>query len=371
MAKRDFYEILGVDRGSDPDTIKKAYRKLAFKFHPDKNPDDSEAEEKFKEAAEAYEILGDPEKKAQYDRFGHSAFDGMGGTGGFHDASDIFENFSDIFGDFFGGGGGFGQGGARASRQSGPRTRRGSDLRYFLDISLEDSLKGVKREISFNVEEDCSTCDGSGIEPGKSAHQCDHCGGSGQVVQRQGFFTMATTCPACGGAGRVVKDPCKTCAGQARIERPRKLQVTVPAGVENGSQLRLSGEGDGGSLGGGDGDLYVMIKVGDHTDFHRESMDLVGSINVSYLQSLLGASLKTKVFSKEVDLDIPPGVQSGEEIRVAREGFPSLRGRSKGDLRFRVQVEVPKSLSKKEESLLREIAELKGENVKPRGGWFS
>ncbi len=370
MSKRDYYEVLGVDKSSDPTVIKKAYRKLAMKYHPDKNPDNKEAEDKFKEAAEAYEVLSNDEKKARYDRFGHAGFQGMGGggPGGFADASDIFENFSDIFGDFFGGaaGGGFSRGGSRSQK---PRPKRGSDLRYFLDISLKDSLEGTKKEITFNSDEDCQTCDGSGAEPGKSATTCDHCGGSGQVIQRQGFFTMATTCPSCRGAGTVIKDPCKQCSGGGRLERPRKIQVTVPAGVESGSQLRLSGEGDGGHLGGGDGDLYVVVKVQDHPKFYREGLDLVSDLEVSYLQSILGTEVEVETLSSTVNVEVPLGTQSGDEVRVKKSGFPSLRGRTKGDIRFKMKVKIPKSLTKKEEKLLREIAEEKGEKVKPKG-WF-
>ena len=373
MSKRDYYDILGVGRSASADEIKKAYRKQAMKFHPDKNPGDKSAEDKFKEAAEAYEVLSNTQKKAHYDRFGHSAgFGGAGGPGGagFQDASDIFENFSDIFGDIFGGSSSAGFGGASRGRAKS-RPRRGSDLRYHMELSFLESFEGVEREVEFESEEDCSSCSGTGIEKGKSPVNCDTCGGSGQVIQRQGFFTMATTCPKCRGVGEIVKDPCKTCKGQKRETRLRKLKVTVPAGVETGSQLRLSGEGDGGYLGGGSGDLYVALRVNPDRDFQREGLDLVTDIEISYLQSILGTQLEKKSLNSDVTVDIPHGTQPGDEVRLKRKGFPAFRGGGYGDLVFRIKVLIPKSISGSEAKLLREIAKEKGEDVKEKSGWFS
>jgi len=374
MAKRDFYEILDVDRSASADELKKAYRKKAFQYHPDKNPDDSVAEEKFKEAAEAYEVLSNKDKKAQYDRFGHAGVNqqGFGGGGGFHDASDIFENFSDIFGDFFGGGQGFGGQQRRGRNAQQNRPKRGSDLRYHMDVSLKDAFTGLKTTIEYNADEDCGTCDGKGLEPGKSAQTCNNCGGSGQVVQRQGFLTLAATCGECRGAGQIIKDPCTTCKGAKRIEKHKKLEVTVPAGVEDGNQLRLSSEGEGGHLGGGPGDLYVLVRVKGHEDFYREGTDLVSDVDVSYLQAALGAELELETLTEPVSVEIPPGTQNLDEVVVKKAGFPSLRGRTKGDLRFKVKVKIPKHPSKNELKLLREIAKEKGESVKEKSsGWFS
>jgi len=375
MSKRDYYDILGISRSASASEIKKAYRKQAMKFHPDKNQGDKAAEDKFKEAAEAYEVLGNEQKKSQYDRFGHSGVSGAaGGPGGagFQDASDIFENFSDIFGDIFGGAGGPGGAGfGGSSRRSQTRPRRGSDLRYHMDLSFLESFEGVQKEINFQSEEDCTECSGTGVEKGKKPENCGTCQGSGQVIQRQGFFTMATTCPTCRGAGQVVKDPCKRCKGQKRVSRSRKLKVTVPPGVESGAQLRLSSEGDGGFLGGGSGDLYVALRVNPDRDFKREGLDLVTDIEISYLQSILGAQFEKKSLNSDVTVEVPPGTQPGSEIRLKRKGFPAFRGGGHGDLVYRVKVVIPTSVSGNEAKLLREIADEKGEEVKEKSGWFS
>lgn len=366
MSKRDFYEVLGVERSADAATIKKAYRKKAFQYHPDKNPDDDVAEDKFKEAAEAYEVLSNNDKKVRYDQYGHSGMGQGMGSGGFHDASDVFDNFGDIFGDFFGN-----SGGRRRSGPSQPRPKRGADLRYHLTIDLKDSLEGIKTTVEYKAEEDCDRCSGKGVEPGKQAHTCGTCAGSGQVVQRQGFFTMATTCPTCQGQGRVVKDPCTSCHGQKRADKDKKIEVTIPAGVEDGNQLRLSAEGDGGHLGGGRGDLYVFVSVEEHSDYHRDGLDLIGDIEVTYLQSILGADIKKETLNDTIDVEIPPGTQNTDEIVIKKEGFNSLRGRGKGSLKFNIRVKMPEAPTKQEIKLLREIAKDKGENVKEKSGWFS
>ncbi len=367
MSKKDYYEVLGVDRSSDPDVIKKAYRKKAMKFHPDKNPDDPSAEEKFKEAAEAYSVLSDPSKKQQYDQFGHAGVNGgFGGSGGFQDASDIFNNFSDIFGDFFGGAGG---GRSRGRSRTGPQ--RGSDLRYFMDVSFKDSYLGAEKEIEFESETSCSPCKGTGAKPGSSPISCLNCGGSGQVVRQQGFFSMATTCGRCKGTGQVISDPCHSCAGAGREEKKRKLKVTIPAGVESGTQLRLSGEGDGGLRGGPSGDLYVAIRLNRHKDFRREGLNLIGKVKISYLQAILGAEIMVKTLEGEEELKIPHGTQPKDILRVRKRGFKSLSSETHGDLHWEVDIEFPTKLDKKDEELLREIAQRgKVEVADSKKGWF-
>lgn len=354
---KDYYEVLGVSRDADEDTIKKAYRRLAMQYHPDKNPGDKESEERFKEAATAYEILKDREKRSRYDRFGHQGVNGFpGGGGGFHDVSDIFDAFGDIFGDLFGGAGG-------RSRQRRSRPRRGSDLRYYLEIDLKDVLEGTKKEIKFEVEESCSSCKGSGAALGTQPEVCGTCRGQGQVFRQQGFFSMSSPCPDCRGQGTVIKDPCRDCRGQGRVLRPKSLEINVPAGVDNGTQLRLAGEGELGHLGASPGDLYVEIRIRPHKDFERQEEHLIGRLKISYLQALLGAEIEVETLTGQEKVEVPKGTAPGELIRLAGKGVPSLRGRRRGDLVFQVEVEVPKKLSKQEEKLLRQIAESKGESV--------
>ncbi|NCN41595.1 molecular chaperone DnaJ [bacterium] len=357
---RDYYEVLGVDRSADSITIKKSYRKLAMKFHPDQNPGDREAEEKFKEAAQAYEVLSNDEKRAKYDQYGHAAFQGGrgGGGAGFHDMSDIFEQFGDIFGDFFGGGGGTSR---SRGRSTGPR--RGSDLRYVLEIKLEDVVEGDKKPIEFRCEDNCESCNGSGAKKDSGVKTCGTCGGRGQVIRQQGFFSMATTCPTCSGQGQVIEDPCDECHGQGRVEKKRKILVNVPAGVDTGTQLRLSGEGEGGYRGGPAGDLFVELRVKPHKQFEREGPNLFSQIEVPYLKALLGGPLEVKTIRGKTKIEIPPGTQPYDEIRVVKEGLPSLRGSRVGDLLLRAKVVFPKKLKKEEEKLLRKIAESTGEEV--------
>lgn len=368
--KRDFYEILGVQRDADADTIKKAYRKLAMQFHPDKNPGNKEAEEKFKEAARAYEVLSDKDKRARYDRFGHQGVDGpSGGPGGaqFHDVSDIFNAFGDIFGDIFGGA--QGRGGPGGGRQRGG-PRRGSDLRYLLQIDLVDVLEGVQKPISFESEEDCKDCSGSGAEKGSKAETCLHCNGRGQIVRAQGFFSMATTCNVCGGTGQIIRNPCKTCKGAARVSVQRKLLITVPAGVDSGTQLRMTGEGEAGAKGGPAGDLYVELRVKDDERFERDGTNLHGEVEISYLQALLGGEVEVETLKGKKPLSIPKGCQFGQELRLSGDGLPSLRSARTGDLIYHARVSIPKKLSKEEEKLLRQIAEHKGETAPKEKGLF-
>ncbi|MBX3022013.1 MAG: molecular chaperone DnaJ [Bdellovibrionales bacterium] len=364
--KRDFYEILGVTREADGDTIKKSYRRLAMQFHPDKNPGDKEAEEKFKECARAYEVLSDKDKRARYDRFGHQGVDGPGGMGGphFQNASDIFEAFGDIFGDFFGQ---QGRGGG-ARRGTGPR--RGADLRYLMEIDLVDVLDGVQKPISFQCEDNCKTCDGSGAEAGSKVETCAACGGRGQVVRAQGFFSMATTCPTCRGTGTIIKNPCKKCKGQGREVVERKLLVTVPAGVDNGTQLRMTGEGESGSKGAPAGDLYVELRVKPHPRFERDGTNLYGEVEISYLQAILGGDVEVETLKDKKTLSIPKGCQFGQELKLSGEGLPSLRSARAGDLIFIARVTIPKKLSKDEEKLLKQIAEHKTGSGKEKPGFF-
>lgn len=370
MAKEDYYQILGVEKNADATTIKKAYRQQAMKFHPDKNPGDKAAEDKFKQAAEAYEVLSDPQKKARYDQFGHAGMGGMGGPGGhgggFQDVSDIFESFGDIFGDFFGG---QTAGGSRrsSSRRSGPR--KGSDLRYFMDITLKDSYLGLSKDIEFESEKDCGTCSGSGAKPGTSPQACQYCGGTGQLVQKQGFFSFATTCHHCSGTGQLIVDKCGTCRGSGRESFNKKLNIAVPAGIEDGTQLRVTGEGDVGKQGGPQGDLYVVIRVHDDKKFYRQGLDLYADVEISYLQALLGVDKKMSTFDGEQVLNIKPGTAPNDILRIKKRGFPSLRGGQRGDLMLKIKVKFPSSLSAKEEKALREIAKEKKEDVKNKS-WF-
>lgn len=363
-SKRDYYEILGVDKSADTETIKKAYRKQAMQYHPDRNPGDSVAEEKFKEAAEAYEVLSNQDKRAQYDRFGHQAFQGgrggFGGAGRFHDMNDIFSQFGDIFGDIFGGGGGFQQSGRGRSRNS---VRKGSDLRFITEIDMEEVVTGKEQQIEFDTEANCGDCNGTGAAKGSSATTCRVCNGAGQVVRQQGFFTMATTCSHCGGSGEVIETPCSTCKGKGRTQVKRKIKVTIPAGVDNGTRLRVSNEGEGGYRGGPNGDLFVEIRVNEHDIFEREGDHVFAELDVSYIQFLLGGNIKTDGLDGEVELHIPKGSKPGERIKVTGRGMPSLRGSRRGDLYFSLVPEFPKKLSEEEEKLIRQLAEISKTNV--------
>lgn len=364
MAQRDYYEILGVAKDADQDTIKKAYRKLAMQFHPDKNPGNAEAEEKFKEAAGAYEILSDSQKRAQYDRFGHNAFRG-GGGGGFQDVEDIFSHFGDIFGDIFGGG----MGGGRQRRQpNGPR--RGADLRYVTEIQLKDVITGLEREIEFDTDENCKACNGSGAEKGSHAETCPTCGGQGQVVRQQGFFAMASTCPQCHGQGTIIKNPCKTCKGKGRTKSHRKIRLNVPPGVDTGTRLRVAGEGEGGFQGGPAGDLYVEIRVKPHDHFERRGDDLFAELTVPYVQLLLGAEIDVPNVIGDSKLEVPKGTHGGDTVKLQGQGLPSLRGSRRGDIYYQINVQFPDKITKEEEKLLREIAKVRGLEVKGEGGFF-
>lgn len=357
--KRDYYEILGVEKSADADTLKKAYRKLAMQFHPDRNPGDKAAEESFKQAAEAYEVLSNAEKRAQYDRFGHQAFQGGrggfgGGGGGFHDMNDIFSQFGDVFGDIFGGGGGFSQ--SRGRNRNAPR--KGADLRFVTEIEMAEVITGKEQQIEFETEAGCNDCAGTGAEKGSAPVTCHVCRGTGQVVRQQGFFTMASTCHKCHGSGEAIEKVCKTCDGRGRVEAKRKIKVTIPPGVDNGTRLRVGNEGEGGYKGGPNGDLFVEIRVKDHDVFEREGDHLFATLDVSYLQFLLGGHVTTETLDGDVEVEIPRGAKQADRIKVSGRGMPSLRGARRGDLYFNLNVEFPRKLTDEEEKLIRELAEL-------------
>jgi len=346
--KRDYYEILRVDRNSNEDQIKASYRKLALKYHPDRNPGDKEAEEQFKEAAEAYEVLRDPEKRNIYDHYGHEGLQGTGFSG-FRGFEDIFSSFSDIFEDFFG----FGTG-----RRSRTAARRGADLRYDLAISFMDAAFGVDTEIEIEKLENCPTCETTGCEPGTHPEDCRQCGGFGQISRTQGFFSIRTICPHCSGEGRTISHPCPECRGTGRVERIKKVSVKIPAGVDTGSRLRLIGEGESGTRGGPPGDLYVFINVKPHNFFERNNNDIICQVPISFVQAALGADINVPTLTGEKKLHIPKGTQPGEVFRFKGEGIPSLRGHGRGDQIIQILVKTPTGLTKKQESLLKEFGAL-------------
>jgi molecular chaperone DnaJ len=345
MAKRDYYEVLGVGRTATDSEIKRAYRTLAVQHHPDKNPGDPHAEEKFKECAQAYAVLSDPQKRASYDRFGHQA----AGAGGFDPG---FSNIEDIF-DLFGFGDMFGQ---RASRRS--TVKRGDDLRYDLEITLEEAATGKDEKLRIPRLEKCDDCDGRGAAKGTMPESCSACGGSGQTRYQQGFFSVMRTCPACTGKGQVIKDPCKTCRGAGRVEKERALEIKIPAGVETGSRLRISGEGEGGVNGGPSGDLFVVIHVKEHEVFERQGANLYSAVPVTFAQAALGAEITVKTLDGEEMLKVPAGTQTGTVFRVKSHGMPALGGRGKGDLFVAVTLITPKTLTKEQRKLLEQLAKV-------------
>jgi molecular chaperone DnaJ len=358
MAKRDYYEILDVSRDADADEIKKSYRKLAVKYHPDKNPGDHTAEERFKELGEAYEALSDPQKRAAYDQYGHAAFDarqraarGFGGAGGFHDPFDIFKEVfgggsASIFESIFGGGG----------ERSGPQ--RGDDLRYDLEISLEEAATGCEREISVSKLDRCETCGGLGAEKGSAVKVCSTCGGRGQVMMSRGIFSIAQTCPHCKGNGRILEKPCKSCHGEGRQERTSKIKLKIPPGVDSGTRLRSSGNGEAGFRGGLQGDLYVILHVKAHEIFQRDGDDLHCEVPVSFVQAALGAEIEVPTLEGKAAIKIPAGTQPGAAFRVKGKGVKNLQGYGNGDLHARIQVEVPTRLSQEQKAKLSEFAAL-------------
>ena len=360
MAKRDYYEVLGINKSASPDQIKSAYRKLAVKYHPDKNSGDKNAEEKFKEASEAYHVLSNSERKQNYDNFGHAAFENGGrGQGGFGDF-DFSGQFSDIFEDFFGEG--FG-GGRRRGRRS---SYRGSDLRYDLSISLEEAYNGKKQDIKFSTSEKCNTCSGSGSKPGHDAGSCSMCGGRGQIRSSQGFFTVQQTCPQCGGAGEEITHPCSSCRGQGKKQSTKRLSVTIPKGVDDGTRIRLSGKGEAGSRGAGSGDLYLFINVNSHDLFKRSDENLFFERPISVADAALGTSIEVPTIDGgKAKIKIPAGTQSGKQFRLKGKGMPYMRGSGFGDLYVELNTEVPVNLNNEQKDLLEKFRQIENEKSNP------
>ncbi len=361
MAKRDYYEVLGVARGAPADEIKKAYRQRAKALHPDSNKDNPDAEKQFKEAGEAYDVLKDGEKKAAYDRFGHAAFEGgMGGGGqrpgqpGQGDFASAFSDvFDDLFGDFMGARGGGGR----------QRAARGSDLRYNMRVTLEEAYKGLQKTINVPTSIQCTSCDGSGAEGGAEPTTCPTCSGMGKVRAQQGFFTVERTCPTCAGMGQIVQNPCKSCGGQGRVEKDRALSVNIPAGVETGTRIRLSGEGEAGMRGGPPGDLYIFIEVTKHSLFEREESNLFCNVPVSMITAAIGGDIEVPTIDGgRSKVKIPSGSQSGRQMRLRGKGMPALRGGGAGDMFIELAVETPVNLTSKQKELLREFEALSEDN---------
>jgi len=372
LAKRDYYEVLGLDRNATQDDIKKAYRKMAVKYHPDRNPGDTKAEELFKEASEAYEVLSDEQKRRAYDQFGFAGVEGMGGTqAGAGDFSSVFRDFEDIFGDFSGifesFFGGAGRRAGRQGRAGAAGARRGADLRYDLEVPFKDAIFGDKVEISFQKNARCETCSGKGSTPGSGTKTCSTCGGAGQVRRSSGFFSIASTCPTCGGEGTVVENPCKECGGSGLLKKRQKIKVTIPAGIESGKRINIPGQGDAGPNGGPPGDLYVFVRVKPHEYFQREGNDIYCVIPISVSQAALGSEIQVPTLEgKRVKVKIPAGSQNGKVLRLKNEGVPYLNNPSRrGDMYIRLHVTVPSKLSGRAKSLLKELSEEEGVNSNP------
>lgn len=353
MSKRDYYEILEVVKTASDGEIKKAYRKLAMRYHPDRNPDNKEAEDKFKEASEAYEILSDPQKRQAYDQFGHAGVDGSagGGFGGFGGGG--FADFGDIFGDIFGGG----------FRQAGPQP--GNDLQYELEISLEEAVAGTTVDIRIPTKEFCEACDGTGAEPGSEVATCPTCRGSGQVRVQQGFFAVSRSCPTCHGTGKIIKSPCKSCRGEGYKHSHKTLNVKIPAGVDNGDRIRLQGEGEAGDRGAPHGDLYVRIRVRDHAIFQRDGNTLFCDLPLSFATAALGGSIDVPTLSGKASLKIPAGTQSGQRFKLGGKGVKSVRSSHVGDMIVQIHIETPVKLTQEQKDLLAQFdASLKGKHHK-------
>jgi molecular chaperone DnaJ len=361
MAKRDYYEVLGIDRSAATSEIKKAYRKLAMQYHPDRNQGNPEAEEKFKEASEAYSVLGDDEKRNMYNQFG---FDGLRAQsrGGFQDFSNfgdsVFSDFEDILGNLFG----FSGGGGRGGRSSG--ARRGRDIGIEVSLTMEEAFNGIEKELDVERMISCEICDGNGSEPGRAPETCSQCGGAGKVRRSQGFFSIASTCPVCNGQGQIIRYPCKKCSGQGRTKDTRNIKVTIPAGVDNGNRLRVSGEGEGGHNGGRSGDLYVILMIEEDDLFKRENNDLIYRLDISFAQAALGDTIKIETFSGSEKIKIHPESQNGKTIRIKSKGFRNVNGWGKGDLLVILNVITPTQLNKKEKELFRNLRELEKEKLR-------
>ncbi|HBQ65054.1 MAG TPA: molecular chaperone DnaJ, partial [Clostridiales bacterium] len=364
--KRDYYEVLGVGRDATPEDLKKAYRKMAKQYHPDVNSGNKESEAKFKEVNEAYAILSDAQKKAQYDQFGHAAFDQTGGGPGGFGGFDF--NINDIFESFFGGG--FG---SSSHSRRGPQ--KGQDIRYQMEVKFEEAAFGIEREITFQKMQDCSTCEGTGAKPGTRAETCKHCGGTGQVQERRqtpfGNMTNVKTCDACRGEGKIIASPCSQCQGRGKIRKTVKLRVKVPAGIDDDQMISLRGEGEPGIRGGPPGDLYIAIRVKPHPFFHRDGMNIFCEIPITFTQAALGAEIDVPTLDGKVKFHIPEGTQNSTDFRLRQKGIPSLRGGGRGDLYVKVLVEVPRKLNEKQKELLRQFSEQGGdEHYEKRKGFF-
>ena len=364
VSKTDYYEVLGVSRNASDQELKSAYRKQALKYHPDRNPGNREAEEKFKEASEAYQVLSDADKRAAYDRYGHTGVNGQGfGAGPFAGGVDLGDIFGDLFGEMFNMGGA----GRRATRQ-----QRGRDLKFDLKIEFEEAVFGVEREISIRRAETCQDCRGTGSARGKQPETCQQCGGRGQIRSQQGFFAVARTCPVCSGTGSVIRTPCPTCKGDCRIAREHKILVKVPAGVETDTRIRYSGEGEAGRFGGPSGDLYVVLEVKPHKFFERDGDDLHCVMPISFPQAALGAELELETLDGVETIKVPEGAQSGREIRLRGKGVPHLNAHGKGDLIVELRVQTPSRLTKQQKEILKQFAEtIDVENTPTSRGLFS
>jgi len=355
MAKRDLYEVLGVNRDASEDELKKAYRKLAMKYHPDRNPDNKEAEEKFKEVKEAYEILTDANKRAAYDRYGHDGINPQMGGGGGQGFDGFADAFGDIFGDIFGGGGGGGRGRSNVYR--------GADLRYNLEITLEEAARGAEKTIRIPAQEECGTCHGSGAKPGTQPKTCPTCGGAGQVRIQQGFFSIQQTCPKCHGSGRIIPEPCTTCGGAGRVKRQKTLEVKIPAGIDDGMRLRHGGQGEPGVNGGPAGDLYVEIHIKQHPVFQRDGDDLHCEMPISFTTAALGGEIEIPTLDGAANIRIPAETQSAKVFRLRGKGIRNVRTHAPGDLMVHVIVETPVKLTDRQKELLREFGEIASSNA--------
>lgn len=361
MAKRDYYEVLEVNQNASDTEIKKAYRRLALKHHPDKNPGDKKAEDRFKELSEAYAVLSDPQKRATYDQFGHAGLEGGGGftSEGFGFGGPFEDVFGDIFGDIFG-----------AGRTRRGRGRRGDDLRYNLTISFEEAAFGLDTNIQVPRHETCSACGGTGAKKGTSPKVCPTCQGTGQVRYQQGFFSLTRPCPQCGGTGTIIEHPCPKCHGTGKVRTKKTISLKIPAGVETGSRLKLSGEGESGSHGGPPGDLYVVLSAEEHPIFKREGQDVICEIPISFTQAALGCELEVPTLEGKVSLKVPSGTQSGKILKLAGKGIPTLQGYGRGDQLVVIRVETPTHLTSRQKELLEEFAQEGGEDVHPMGKSF-
>ncbi|MDP7035700.1 MAG: molecular chaperone DnaJ [Planctomycetota bacterium] len=349
MSKTDYYELLGVSREASQGDIKKAYRKAALRYHPDKNPDNVEAEKMFRDVSEAYEVLQDDEKRQLYDRYGHAGLEGQ--SIGFGNAGDIF----DVFGDLFGFGGGRGR----------QRTSRGASLRFEVAIDFKEMATGATKNIEIQRHEICNDCSGSGCKPGTQPHSCEVCGGSGQVAQSHGFFSLATTCSQCRGAGQIIQDPCQRCHGQGMAPVDRTIEVKIPPGLQDGQQLRIAGEGEPSMNGGPRGDLLCLIRVRPHQFFERHGDDIVCQVPISFTQAALGAEIQIPTLEGSTSMKIPRGTQSGQILRLSQQGIPNVRGYGQGDLLVQITVEIPKKLTRRQEEILRDFAQTEQKNVTP------